>query len=333
MDKPLISVIIPVYNILDCLERCVASVCAQTWENLEILLVDDGSTDGTGALCDRLAETDVRIRVFHKPNGGSSSARNLGISQAKGDFLGFVDSDDYIESNMYEHMMEQMGQNGCRIVQTSRDEIDEDGRRRPDVCTPPERITFQDSQSFLRELLLHRGDCSFCTKLIHRSLFDHRSFPEGELNEDFRLLVDMLQETEGVCILPEQAYHVYYRMGSNTRRKDRNDFSRVFTDIVNNADYAQRIVDARFPSLHKEAVRFGLYQRLDYLLHIPVPCMSRENSFYQAVKKHCRAHLFDTVCSPFLTGKQKIYLLLLTAAPRTVRAAHGKVMDCRRTDK
>lgn len=330
MDKPLISVIIPVYNILDCLERCVASVCAQTWEGLEILLVDDGSTDGTEALCDRLGEKDARIRVFHKPNGGSSSARNLGISQARGSFLGFVDSDDYIEPDMYERMMEQMGRNGCRMVQVSRDEIDEDGKRRPDVCTPPARITFQDSQSFLRELLLHRGDCSFCTKLIDRRLFDNRSFPEGELNEDFRLLVDMLQEAEGVCILPQQAYHVYYRMGSNTRRKDRNDFSRVFTDIVNNADYAQRIVDARFPILHKEAVRFGLYQRLDYLLHIPVARMNRENSFYQAVKKHCRAHLLDTIRSPFLTGRQKIYLLLLTAAPRTVRAAHSRIMDWRR---
>ena len=95
-QKPLISVIVPVYNILQYLPRCVRSITAQTWQNLEVLLVDDGSTDGTGALCDELAGEDKRIRVFHKENGGSSSARNLALEKSRGDYLGFVDSDDYI---------------------------------------------------------------------------------------------------------------------------------------------------------------------------------------------------------------------------------------------
>ena len=184
-------------------------------------------------------------------------------------------------------------------------------------------------EAFLRELLLHRGDCSFCTKLTARSLFGEKRFPEGELNEDFYLLVELLQETEGVCILPQQLYHVYYRMGSNTRRKERNDFSRVFVDIVKNADYVQGIVEEKYPALQKEAVRFGLYQRLDYLLHIPVGLMVREDSFYTAVKKYCRRHAADTVVSPYLTAKQKVYLLLLSAAPKTVRRLHGLTMRAR----
>lgn len=211
-EDPLITVIIPIYNIMDCLERCVSSVCAQTYRNLEILLVDDGSTDGTGALCDRLAERDGRIRVFHKENGGSSSARNLGLQKARGEYLGFVDSDDFIEPDMYERLMEQVKAGGYSIVQASRDEIDENGQKRADVCTPPEKVTFLSGEAFLRELLLHRGDCSFCTKLTARSLFGEKRFPEGELNEDFYLLVELLQETEGVCILPQQLYHVYYRV-------------------------------------------------------------------------------------------------------------------------
>ena len=329
MSQPLITVIIPVYNILDCLERCVGSVCAQTWQNLEISLVDDGSTDGTGALCDALAGRDGRIRVFHKPNGGSSSARNLGIEKANGAYLGFVDSDDFIEPQMYELMMREIQEGGYRIVQVSRDEIGEDGQRRPDVCVPPEEAVFRDSGAFLRTLLLHEGDCSFCTKLIDAALFQNRRFPEGELNEDFYLLLQLLTEADGVRILPQQLYHVYYRMGSNTRKKDRSEFSRVFVDIVKNADYAQKLTEEHFPQYKKEAARFGLFQRLDYLLHIPVEQMNRNNTFYREVIRYCRANVRETLTNPWLTGQQRLYLLLLTAAPRPVRALHRLTMRIR----
>ena len=102
--QPLISVIVPVYNIIPYLPRCVESLRTQTYENLEILLIDDGSTDETPALCDRLATEDERIRVFHKKNGGPSSARNFGLQQAVGEYVGFVDSDDYVDADMYERL-------------------------------------------------------------------------------------------------------------------------------------------------------------------------------------------------------------------------------------
>ena len=321
--ETLISVIVPVYNIMDCLERCVKSICTQTWENLEILLVDDGSTDGTGALCDQLAKKDGRIRVFHKENGGSSSARNLGIREAKGEWLGFVDSDDWIEPQMYERLLEAALFSGASIAQASRDEIDEEGTRRPDVCAPPKEELPRSAEEFLRTLLLHEGDCSFCTKLVKRELFAGRAFPEGKLNEDFYLLVELLGTGAAVRIVPEQLYHVFYRMGSNTRRKDKREFSRVFVDIVDNADFIEELVGKTYPALQKEAVRFGLFQRLDYLLHIPVAMMTRTDAFYRNVKRYLRAHVKDTVTNPYLTRKNKIYLLLLTAAPKTVRRVHG----------
>ena len=162
-ENPVITVIIPVYNILDCLERCVRSVTAQTYKNLEILLIDDGSTDGTGELCDRLAREDDRIRVFHKENGGSSSARNLGLRQATGEYVGFVDSDDYIDSDMYERLLRAVADYDVTAAQAARDEIDADGRRLPDICVPPSEPEVWESRDFFRELLLHRGDCSFCT--------------------------------------------------------------------------------------------------------------------------------------------------------------------------
>ena len=114
-----------------------------------------------------------------------------------------------------------------------------------------------------------------------------------------------------------------------SRKKSKNDFSRVFMDIVDNADMAERVVKERYPALEKEAVRFGLYQRLDYMLHIPVGKMVKGDTFYQSVKRYLRKHIKDTVTNPFLSKKNKIYLLLLTAAPKTVRRVHGWKMKRR----
>jgi len=323
--KPLISIIIPIYNIMDCLEKCVDSCINQTYQNIEILMVDDGSTDGTGVLCDKLKEKDARIRVFHKKNGGSSSARNLGIEYAKGEYLGFVDSDDFISPVMYEELMDAILEHEVSIAQVSRDEIDDKGNKLPDVCTPPEQAFLCTSDEFMKELLMHRGDCSFCTKLIKKDLFRDKRFPVGKLNEDFYLLLQMLKEVNGIYILPGQHYHVFYRIGSNTRKKDKNEFSRVYMDIVENADAAQEIVDKSYPQLKEVCIRFGLFQRLDYMLHIPVSQMTVDNEFYGRVKKYLRKHFKDTLTNAYLTKKNKIYLMLLTIAPKTVRAVHQKV--------
>lgn len=323
MEGPLISVIIPVYNIMDCLPRCVDSVCAQTYGNLEVILVDDGSTDGTGELCDRLAKEDERIRVFHKENGGSSSARNMGIDHAKGEYLGFVDSDDYIEPDMYEKLLTVLLERGGLVAQVGRDEEDENGVRLADICVPPKELVFYTPEKFLRELLLHKGDCSFCTKLLARELFVQARFPEGVLNEDFHLMLTVLQKADGIYSLPGYGYHVYYRVGSNTRKKSREEFSRVYADCVDNADMVLELVRRQYPTLTKIAVRFGLYQRLDYLLHIPIGQMRRDNKQYHACVKFIRTHMGTVFVSPYLTGKNKLYLILLGVAPRTVRRLHA----------
>jgi len=321
--NPKISVIVAVYNNQDYLEQCIDSILLQTYENLELILVDDESTDGSGAVCDRYADQDERVRVIHQPNGGCTAASLTGLSEASGDYVMFVDSDDYIDADVYRKMAELATKGQYPVVQISRDERDEEGNRLPDVCVPPEKVRFCDSETFLKELLLHQADCSFCTKLIRKELFEKRRFPEGELNEDFKLLVELLTGIDGVAILPEQGYHVVCRSDSTTRKRSADSFSRVFLDIVENADRMQEIVDRSYPALHEHAVRFNLYQRLDYLLHIPLSQMSGKNDFYKRVKRYLRKHIGDTVRNPYLTEKNKIYLLLLTAAPKSVRRVHG----------
>ena len=265
-NQPLLSIIVPVYNILEYLPRCVHSITAQTYRNLEILLVDDGSTDGTGRLCDELAKEDERIRVLHKENGGSSSARNLAIAQARGEYLGFVDSDDYIEPDMYEKLYQGIVTYGVTAAQIGRDEIDVQGNRLPNICEPPAEPVCYDSEAFLRELLMHRGDCSFCTKLVKKDLLTEERFPVGLLNEDFHLLIRLLPDMGRLVSLPGQAYHVFYRIGSNSRKADKEHFSRVFGDCVDNADMAMAIVKQDYPLLTDAALRFGVFQRLEYLL-------------------------------------------------------------------
>lgn len=318
----LLSVIVPAYNAMDCLEKCINSIRKQTFPSIEIIIVDDGSTDNTGALAEMIAMSDKRVRVFHKENGGSSSARNLGIENARGEYIGFVDADDFIEPMMYERMLRVAMQEGFLMVQTSRDEIAFDGSRLPDVCIPPEKPEAFESEYILRELLLHRGDCSFCTRLTHKSLFENLRFPEGELNEDFYLLVNMIHKVPFVAVLPEQDYHVYYRQESNSRTNDKDKFPRVYTDIVVNADRVMEIVKDHYPALEKEAFRFGLYQRLDYMLHIPVAMMNRGNTFYLDVVKYLRKNKYKAMKNPYLSKKNKQYIFILGTVPKLARKIH-----------
>lgn len=324
-DMPLISIIVPVYNTLEYLPKCVDSLITQTYGNLEILLVNDGSTDGSGELCDELAKKDDRIRVLHKENGGSSSARNLGISKAKGEYLGFIDSDDFASPDMYETLYQGIRQYQVKIAQVGRDEIDVQGNLLPNICEPPTEAERLSAEEFLRELLMHRGDCSFCSKLIHRDMFRNLQFPIGKLNEDFYLLVHMLAETDGLVSLPGQLYHVVYRLGSNSRKADKEDFSRVFGDCVDNADVVSELVEKNYPALKKVALRFGVFQRLEYLLHIPISQMEKENEQYTGVVKWLRSHWWQGLWNPHLTLKNKGYHTLFVLAPKGIRVLHRKL--------
>lgn len=321
-EQPLITVIVPVYNILEYLPRCVHSITAQTYGNLEILLVDDGSTDGTGKLCDDLAGEDQRIRVYHKENGGSSSARNLALEKARGEYVGFVDSDDYIDRFMYERLMNAIEKYDVPCAQTGRDETDAHGNLLPNICQPPREPLVIESGEFLKELLLHRGDCSFCTKLTRRDLFPKDAFPVGKLNEDFHLLIRMLPKMERVVSLPGQDYHVFYRIGSNSRKAERDDFSRVYGDCVENADMAAGIAEKDYPELRDIAFRFGVFQRLEYLLHIPITQMTGNNTFYRKVVSYMRKNWTRSMKNPILTGKNKLYHTLFAIAPKGIRQLH-----------
>lgn len=327
MEKDLISIIVPIYNTIEYLPRCVESLRAQTYRNIEIVLVDDGSTDESGKYCDRMSFTDGRIHVYHKPNGGSSSARNLGIEKAMGEYIGFVDSDDYVEPDMYERLLLAIREHGTNAAQVGRDEITPEGDLLPDICTPPEEARVVAPEEFMEELLMHRGDCSFCTKLIRKDILlqAEEKFPMGILNEDFHFLVRILRSVGDIVSLPGHSYHVVYRLGSNSRKEDKENFSRVYGDCVDNADMVVTIVETEYPDLLKCAFRFGIFQRLEYLLHIPISQMNSENEQYREIVTYMRKNWLKTLVNPILTGKNKCYHTLFAIAPRGIRKVHAKL--------
>lgn len=333
--RPLISIIIPAYNIESLLSKCVSSVLAQTYpsDRLEIIIVDDGSTDETGAIADRFALENGNVSCIHESNMGSSAARNAGIGASHGEYIGFIDSDDYIDASMYEELMEAIISHGTNMAQVSRDEISEDGTKRPDVVIPPSEELCISDEDFFRSLLMHTGDASFCTKLTKATLFeDDMKFPTGFLNEDFYLMYHMLPAVRKIAVLPHQAYHVFYRKGSNSRKEDSDEdfFPPVFTDIVRNADAADEFVKKCYPRLASISERFGFAQRLDYLLHIPVRQMTADNDFYMQVVRYLRKKYFRILTNTFLTGKERAYLLLLAPMPRFVRRVHIRIMNARK---
>ncbi len=339
MDKPRITVIIPAYNIENLITRCVESVVNQTYPKdlTQILVVDDGSTDNTGKVIDELAAKYDNVTALHEENGGSSKARNYALSKATGDFIGFVDSDDYVEPDMYEKLVDALIRNNALMAQTGRDEIAEDGSKLPNVVEIPQWETIYTDKGFLKELLMHKGDASFCTKLTSRKLFDideaeddkkvRRLFPEGVLNEDFWLLYHMLPDAGEVVVTTDTGYHVFYRTGSNTRKKatDKDYFPRVFTDIVVNSDEVTAFAKEKYPDLAEYTMRFSLVQRLDYLLHIPISKMTKDNTFYQDVCRFVKEHKKEIKANPYLSRRQRLYLYLFTGNPRAVRTIHAKL--------
>jgi glycosyltransferase involved in cell wall biosynthesis len=192
MENALISIIIPVYNAAKYLERSLGSVLKQTYRNLEIITVDDGSKDDSLKLLNSFAASDSRVKVIHKENGGSSSARNAGLKISTGEYIGFIDADDYIEYDMYENLARLLDEDPkadvSQILSCEENENGELIKAFGDGFTDEEQQTGRD---FFRALLLHRGDSSFCTKLFRREFFEGFSFPEGRLKEDFDLLVKM----------------------------------------------------------------------------------------------------------------------------------------------
>lgn len=212
-DNMLLTVIIPVYNVEDYLDRCIQSVVDQTYKKLEIILVDDGSTDGSLQICNQWAEEDSRIKVIHKRNGGLSSARNAGIAIATGDVYAFVDSDDFIEPDMYEVMIEALIRTKKDIACCGRI-VDLWGRREKQEFIIKREKVFSRNEAIKEVLLLQDIDVSACDKVYKKEVFKDIKYPEGKISEDAAIIFNILEKTNGIVHVGRAFYHYIFRKNS-----------------------------------------------------------------------------------------------------------------------
>ena len=211
---PLISVIVPIYNIEQYVEKCINSICMQDYKNLEIILVDDGSTDRCGEICDKLAQTDQRIVVIHKKNGGLSDARNTGIEKANGEFYSFVDGDDYILSNTISDLLMVSSKTGADVVACGFSHVTDayfegsGGEARFTGTCPG---IWSGSESVVQMMTTNNICTVAWNKLYKRSLFTDIRYPIGKLHEDEYTTYKLLYKSKIVAYVPEMYYKYYQR--------------------------------------------------------------------------------------------------------------------------
>ena len=257
--EPLISVIVPVYEVEPWLERCVKSIRNQTYRNLEIILVDDGSPDRCGDMCDRLAREDKRITVIHRDNGGLSAARNTGLSICRGEYIGFVDSDDVIHPDMYSRLYADICAFGTELA----------------FCQP--LINYGPTVSFPQTddtaVCLSKDDIllkalsdgiwfSAWTKLYHRRLFDGLRYPESRTNEDYPITIRVFDRCDRIAVDFNHLYVYCKRAGSITTS---SSIGNAFDQIISAEDVLVYLKDTH-PNLVGQATRILLSATIGYLL-------------------------------------------------------------------
>lgn len=209
-DLPLVSVIVPVYNVKGYLEECIDSITGQSYKKLEIIIIDDGSDDGSGDICDSF--TDERIRVFHQENKGQSCARNLGLKHAKGEIISFIDADDKIGTYMIEGLLDNLL---TYDVPVSSCGYTRDPKRFTDRIRSRGRL--YDKKEALAHFLDHYGfRMSVSNKLYRRELFENVRFPEGEYFEDTKVTYLLLKEADALYHVDDPMYLYNIREDSTT---------------------------------------------------------------------------------------------------------------------
>lgn len=317
--EPLLSVIVPVYNVEAYLPRCLDSILSQSYQNLEVLLVDDGSKDGSGRACDEYAARDSRVRVLHKENGGLSSARNAGLDMAKGEYLTFVDSDDWIEPDSYGSMLALLEAYGAKLLCAGRYDVDgATGEKTRGLC-PQREECIGGEEMVGRMFLWDNCDSSACDKLYHRGLFQGFRYPEGKVCEDVPVTYKIVLQAQRVVLWDRPFYNYFHHPNSITTASISEKsfhFSQHTAEIY-------PYIRENHPAIEPQA----RYLRVRSLTHILLLLEQAEENVrrrysqqYHALRRALREHTGFILVSPYFGKKERAtYLLLILGAYRQLR--------------
>ena len=309
-ENALLTVIVPVYQGEKYLDKCVGSIRQQTYENLEILLVDDGSTDGSGAMCDGYAAQDPRIRVIHKENEGQSLARNLAIDQARGQYITFVDCDDWIEPEAYGEMLALLKRTGAKMVCGGRYNVSEKtGKRTVGLC-PQEEAVLDCPQMLTRMFTWQDCDSAPCDKIFSRDLFEGVRFPREIGSEDIGVLYKLVIRAQKIAMYPKPYYNYLQRAGSTSygQVSPRLFHFPLRTEPLY-ADIRQQVPEAVAPA------RYLRVRSLSYPLLILDQADGKTRKAYESQGRRCRRclrkHLWFLLTGPYFGKQERLTDILL----------------------
>lgn len=308
---PSVSVVVPIYNTERYLDKCVWSLANQTLRDIEIILVDDGSTDGSPTKCDEWAVRDERIRVIHKENGGLSDARNTGALAARADYVGFVDSDDYVDAEMFACLYDAICTQGVDLA-TCDVTYEPSGRREefdvPGACE--NGVYVMGAETALREAVLSRLPRIWVpVKLYPRRLFDEGfALPLGKTYEDAYTIVDLLSRVKTVSVDPRGFYHYVRHEGETITTAS---FSRKSFDVIDAWKHCSEMADQAFPNLREE-IDFRCYWAhftvLDKMIAAGVPSSDPQ---MKEVVAYLREKALGIEANPYVGRGRKLALRFL----------------------
>ncbi len=321
MKNDLISVIVPVYKVEKYLDECVSSIVNQTHKNLEIILVDDGSPDNCPLICDQWAERDGRIKVIHKENGGQSSARNAGLDIATGEYIGFVDSDDYVCSDMYETLLSALLEGGKKTSCCLTHFVFENGRIVSETRKSESNVTLDVAQAVNESFFNHVGNAVWC-KLSHRTVWEKTRFAEGETNEDYPIIIPNILASDGLVLVRRALYYYRKRQGSITNRSSSSSlYKKVHIIYKNLMTIREQIEENGLPCKRsgrfftsRTAFSVALLMEKDYDV-IDEEAKGWLKKFKALMRENAAVYIF----SSFSSLKDKaLYLLVLTRTLKPV---------------